>query len=295
MMKVLVTGASGNGGQAVCRALLDAGYTVRMADVIPTQMDDLKQAEFVRCDTRTPADVRRAVAGMDAVVHLAAWHCAHNPPVSDETIFAVNVDGTFHVLEACRQEGIQSIVYASSMAYGWWSVYGVSKVIGEDLCKAYNEMTGASIVMLRYHEFIPRPYLEFGARLLKNGVDRRDVAAATVASVKAVLARRVGLFRTIVHTDHGMPQEVVDRFRELGVAWCEEHVPGARRLIEKYAIPLPEQVEQHDLKEAEQVLGWRPAVGFLDFLRDLQARDEKGLDVSGLWVPSELPGMWPAR
>ena len=101
---------------------------------------------------------------MDAVVHLAAWHCAHQPPVSDETIFAVNVDGTFHVMEACKQAGIQSIVYASSMAYGWGSVYGVSKVIGEDLCKTYHEMTGASIAMLRYHEFIPRPYLEFGAR-----------------------------------------------------------------------------------------------------------------------------------
>ncbi|CAG7646285.1 hypothetical protein PAESOLCIP111_05132 [Paenibacillus solanacearum] len=288
-MKVLVTGASGNGGQAVCRELMNAGYTVRMADVVPTHSDDLQSLEFVRCDTRTPSDVRRAVAGVDAVIHLAAWHCAHNPPVSDETIFSVNVDGTFHVLEACRQEGIKSIVYASSMAYGWWSVYGVSKVIGEDLCKAYHEMTGASIVMLRYHEFIPRPYLEFGARLLRNGVDRRDVAAATLASVKAVLGRNVGLFRTIVHTDHGMPQDVVENFRNLGIGWCEEKLPGARRLIEKYEISLPEKVEQHDLEEAEHVLGWKPTVGFLDFLCDLKARDEKGLDVTNLWVPSELP------
>lgn len=288
-MKILVTGASGNGGQAVCRALLNAGYTVRMADVIPSHADDLKAAEFVRCDTRTPSDVRRAVEGTDAVIHLAAWHCAHNPPVSDETIFSVNVDGTFHVLEACRQEGIKSIVYASSMAYGWWSVYGVSKVIGEDLCKAYHEMTGASIVMLRYHEFIPRPYLEFGARLLRNGVDRRDIASATAASVQAALERRVGLFRTIVHTDHGMPPEVVNDFGRLGAGWCEEHVPGAGRLIEKYGITLPEKVEQHDLSEAERVLGWKPAIGFLDFLRDLKARDEQGIDVTGLWVPSELP------
>ncbi|MCZ8517027.1 NAD(P)-dependent oxidoreductase [Paenibacillus filicis] len=284
-----VTGASGNGGQAVSRALLNAGYDVRMADVVPAFADDLKKAEFVRCDTRTPSDVRRAVAGMDAVVHLAAWHCAHNPPVSDDTIFSVNVDGTFHLLEACRQEGIKSIVYASSMAYGWGSVYGVTKVIGEDLCKAYNGMTGASIVMLRYHEFIPRPYLEFGARLLRNGVDRRDIAAATLASVQAALEHRVGLFRTVVHTDHGMPQEVLNNFNNLGIGWCEENVPGARRLIEKYEIPLPEKVEQHDLKDAERILGWKPAVGFLDFLRDLKARDEKGIDVTNLWVPSELP------
>lgn len=288
-MKILVTGASGNGGQAVCRGLRQAGFTVRMADVFPPQAEDLKEIEFIRCDTRTPADVRRAVEGVDAVVHLAAWHCAHNPPVSDDTIFAVNVDGTFNVLEACRQEGIQSIVYASSMAYGWWSVYGVSKVIGEDLCKAYHEMTNASIAILRYHEFIPRPYLEFGERLLRNGVDRRDVAAATVASVKAALEKRIGLFRTIVHTNHGMPEQVIQDFRNLGPAWCEEQVPGARELLEKYQIPLPEQVEQHDLSEAAEVLGWKPQIGFLEFLRDLKERDERGADVTKLWVPSELP------
>ncbi|WP_123039594.1 NAD-dependent epimerase/dehydratase family protein [Cohnella candidum] len=289
MAKILVTGASGNGGQAVCRAFQQDGFIVRMADVFPPQAEDLKKLEFIRCDTRTPADVRRAVEGVDAVVHLAAWHCAHNPPVSDDTIFAVNVDGTFNVLEACRQEGIQSIVYASSMAYGWWSVYGVSKVIGEDLCKAYHEMTNASIAILRYHEFIPRPYLEFGERLLRNGVDRRDVAAATVASVKAALEKRIGLFRTIVHTNHGMPAQVIQDFRNLGPAWCEEQVPGARELLVKYQIPLPEQVEQHDLSEAAEVLGWKPQIGFLDFLRDLKERDEREIDVTNLWVPSELP------
>jgi nucleoside-diphosphate-sugar epimerase len=288
-MKILVTGAAGNGGQAVCRALMNEGFEVRMADIAPPSADDLKSVEFIRCDTRTPGDVRRAVSGTDAVVHLAAWHCAHNPPVSDETIFAVNVDGTFQVLESCRQEGIQSIVYASSMAYGWWSVYGVSKVIGEDLCKAYHEMTGASIAVLRYHEFIPRPYLEFGARLLRNGVDRRDVAAATVASVKAAVEKKIGLFRTIVHTNHGMPTEVVNDFHHLGADWCEKNVPGAIKLIEKYGISLPEKVEQHDLSEAERVLGWTPKVGFLEFLRDLKSRDENGIDVSALWVPSELP------
>ena len=52
---------------------------------------------------------------------------------------------------------------------------------------------------------------------------------------------------------------------------------------------LPERVEQHDLSEAARVLGWRPAVGFLDFLHDLQARDARGEDVSALRVPGELP------
>ncbi|MBB6672468.1 NAD-dependent epimerase/dehydratase family protein [Cohnella nanjingensis] len=288
-MRVLVTGASGNGGQAVSRALLQAGHQVRMADVMPPAADGLKRAEFVRCDTRTGSDVREAVQGMEGVIHLAAWHCAHQPPVSDDTIFAVNVDGTYNVLEACRRAGVRSIVYASSMAYGFGSVYGVSKVIGEDLCRAYQEMTGASIAMLRYHEFIPRPYLEFGARLLRNGVDRRDVASATLAALEAADRQAFALFRTIVHTDHGMPEQVRSDFRRRGPAWCEQQVPGAAALLDKYEIPLPEEVEQHDLSEAERVLGWKPRIDFAAFLRDLKRRDALGGDVARLFVPSELP------
>jgi len=289
-VKILVTGASGNAGEAVCRLLAgDDGLSIRRADVAPPPGGTPAGAEFVRCDTRTPDDARRAVEGVDAVIHLAAWHCAHNPPVSDPTIFAVNVDGTFNVLEACRAEGVKSFVFASSMAYGWGGVYSVTKIIGEDLCRAYHEMTGMSVALLRYHDFVPKPYLAFGAKLLRNGVDRRDVASASVAALKATLEKRVGLFRTIVHTHHGMPPEVVQDFRAHGPDWCEQHVPGAQRLLARYAIDLPACVEQHDLSEAEKQLGWRPAVGFLDFLRDLQARDARGEDVASLWAPGQLP------
>ncbi|MCA1595769.1 MAG: NAD(P)-dependent oxidoreductase [Chloroflexi bacterium] len=288
-MKVLITGAGGNAGQEVSRKAAAAGFEIRMADMIAPPADVAASGEFFRCDTRTVDDVRRAVRGMDAVVHLAAWHSAHRPAVSDETIFAVNVDGTFNVIQACREEGIKSLVFASSMAYGWGSIYSVTKVLGEDLCRCYQQMTDASVVMLRYHAFVPGPYLEYGARLLRNGVDRQDVAAATVAALQTVAERRVKLFRTIVHTQHGAPPEIIGDFRARGPDWCEQQVPGARSLIEKHRIGLPERVEQHDLSEAAQVLGWRPAVGFLEFLRDLKVRDERGEDIGSLKVPGELP------
>jgi len=288
-MRVVVTGACGVAGQVVCRDLVAAGYKVRLADIAPPAPEDRGLGDFVRCDTRTPGDARRAVAGMDAVIHLAAWHSGHQAPVSDATIFAVNVDGTFNMLEACRELGVGALVFASSMAYGWGSVYSVTKVIGEELCRAFRQMTGASVAVLRYHAFVPRPYLDFGAGLLRNGVDRRDVAAATVTALRAVVDRRVNLFTTIVHTAHGMPAPVVADYRTLGPDWCDERVPGARDLLRKYSIHLPERVEQHDLSEAARVLGWTPSVGFVDFLRDLKARDERGEDVAALWVPSELP------
>jgi nucleoside-diphosphate-sugar epimerase len=286
--KVLITGASGVAGRETARVLLAEGFSVRLADVaaMPAVPEG---AEFVRCDTQTPTDALAAVEGVDAVIHLAAWHCAHNPPISDPTIFSVNVDGTFNIFEACRHHGVKAIVYASSMAYGHGSVYGLTKIIGEDMCRTYHHITRASVAMLRYHDFVPKPYLAFGVKLLRNGVDARDVATSNVASVKAALAGKFGLFRTIVHTAHGMPESVIADFKTHGLDWCESVLPGSAALIAKYGLDLPGNVEQHDLSEAAQVLDWRPAVGFREFLNDLKARDERGEDVRSLWSPGRLP------
>jgi UDP-glucose 4-epimerase len=192
-------------------------------------------------------------------------------------------------LEAARANGVLSVVFASSMAFGWGGVYGVTKVIGEDLCRMYHETTGASVAMLRYHDFVPKPYLAFGAKLLRNGVDRRDVASSTVAAMKGAIDRKFGLFMTIVHTNHGMPPEVISNFRELGPDWCEGQVPGAKALISKYDIGLPGSVEQHDLSEARRLLDWAPGYGFVEFLHGLKDRDMTGEDVRSLWSPGQLP------
>lgn len=287
MTKVLVTGASGVAGRATVRQLLAAGFSVRMADV-GAPPAGFEGVEFVRCDTRSPQDADAAVAGCDAVVHLAAWHCAHNPPVSDPTIFAVNVDGTFYILEACRKHGVKTVAYASSMAYGHGGVYSVTKVIGEDLCRTYHHMLRIPIAMLRYHDFVPKPYVAFGEKLLRNGVDAEDVAASNVASVTAGLAGKYGLFRTIVHSNHGLSDEARADFATHGKAWCEAQLPGSTALIEKYGLSLPQGVEQHDLSEAEAVLGWTPKVSFLSFLKDLAAREARGEDIQALWSPGSL-------
>lgn len=290
MGTVLVTGASGIAGREVSRVLAAAGHHVRRADIAPSaDPADSAIGEFVRCDTRTPTDVLDAVAGCDAVVHLAAWHNAHQPGVSDATIFAVNVDGTFNVVQACRAAGIRSVVFASSMAYGWGSVYSVTKVLGEDLWKMYREVTGASVALLRYHGFVPEPYLRWGERLLRNGVDVRDIATATAAATEAALAGRIDLFSTIVHSDHALPKEVQDDFTTHGAAWAESRLPGATALIERHQLALPDRVEQHDLSAAADLLGWRPQHDFIEFLEDLQRREAAGEDVNDLWAPGRIP------
>jgi hypothetical protein len=94
---------------------------------------------------------------------------------------------------------------------------------------------------------------------------------------------------TIVHTAHGMPDEVVGDFRNLGPAWCESQVPGSKALIEKYGLTLPESVEVNDLSEAKRLLGWEPEIGFVEFLQDLKERDERGESVQSLWAAGQLP------
>ncbi|WP_394796847.1 NAD-dependent epimerase/dehydratase family protein [Armatimonas sp.] len=289
MAKVLVTGASGVAGRETTRQLLAAGYEVRMADVgAPPKDAGFAGVEFVRCDTRSPQDVEAAVAGCDGVVHLAAWHCGHVPPVSDATIFAVNVDGTFYVLEACVKFGVKTVAYASSMAYGHGGVYSVTKVIGEDLCRTWHHRTGRPITLLRYHDFVPKPYLAFGEKLLRNGVDARDVAASNVASITRGLEGGFGVLRSVIHTNHGMPAEVVGDFKTRGLAWCEVQVPGSGALIAKYGITFPERVEQHDMSETASVLGWTPKISFVTFLKDLTEREARGEDIRSLWSPGQI-------
>ncbi|MFM7321214.1 MAG: NAD(P)-dependent oxidoreductase, partial [Armatimonadota bacterium] len=166
-----------------------------------------------------------------------------------------------------------------------------TKVIGEDLALYLHERTGIPVALLRYHDFVPKPYLAFGAKLLRNGVDAEDVASATLRSVEAGLDKRFGCFRTIVHTAHGLPEAVRSDFAALGPAWCESMVSGSAALLERFAIELPREVEQHDLGEAERILGWKPSVGFTTFLEDLGRRVERGEPVDTLWAPGSLTGV----
>ena len=274
-------------GRETVRQLLAAGYDVRMADVT-APAERFEGVEFMRCDTRSPQDADAVVAGCDGVVHLAAWHCVHIPPVSDATIFAVNVDGTFYILEACVKYGVKTVAYASSMAYGHGGVYSVTKVIGEDLCRTWHHRTGRPVTLLRYHDFVPKPYLAFGEKLLRNGVDACDVAASNVASIERGLVGGFGVFRSVIHTNHGMPAEVVADCQAHGPAWCESQVPGSGALMAKYGISLPERVEQHDMSEAASVLGWTPKVSFVTFLQDLKEREARGEAIRSLWAPGLL-------
>ena len=115
-VRVLVTGAAGFVGSAVARRLLAEGFEVRVMTRKGSDRGNLEglATEVVEGDLTDPASLRAAVAGCQALFHVAAdyrlWVRDPRP------LYAANVDGTRHILEAAAQAGVQRIVYTSSVA-----------------------------------------------------------------------------------------------------------------------------------------------------------------------------------
>lgn len=115
-MKALVTGATGFVGSAVARKLLAAGHDVRAlvrAASDRRNLDDIA-VEVVIGDLRDPASLAAALAGCDALFHVAADYRLWVPDPAG--IYAVNVDGSRALIEAALAAGVGRVVYTSSVA-----------------------------------------------------------------------------------------------------------------------------------------------------------------------------------
>lgn len=115
-MLAFITGATGFLGSHVARILAEQGAQLRLL-VRPTS--DLRNiadlnAERVEGDLREPASLEKALAGCEALFHVAAdyrlW--VRDP----EQMYRSNVEGTRALLEAARKKGVRRIVYTSSVA-----------------------------------------------------------------------------------------------------------------------------------------------------------------------------------
>ena len=115
-MKALVTGATGFVGSAVARALLAAGHAVRALARPGGDRRNLAglDLEVVDGDLRDPASFGPALAGCEALFHVAADYRLWVP--DPDAIYATNVDGTRTLIEAAMAAGVRRMVYTSSVA-----------------------------------------------------------------------------------------------------------------------------------------------------------------------------------
>lgn len=125
-MHVLVTGGAGYVGSQVTSRLLERGHHVRVLDAMLYGAESLlpfighENFSLQQGDVRNPVDVKKALAGVDTLVHLAAVvgepACKAAPAFS----WSTNHDAIVPLLEACRGH-VQRVVMASTC-----SNYGVS-------------------------------------------------------------------------------------------------------------------------------------------------------------------------
>ncbi len=165
-MKLLVTGSTGRIGRELVRNLLEAGHELKTFDraAAPRDLD----AEHLPGDLRDIFAVRRAMAGVDAVMHLGA--ASSDGAALPEDLLSTNVTGTLNVLLAGVEAGVERLVFFSSVnALGYFggrtsppyfpvddfmprrptSPYQLSKHLGEEACRSFTERHGMVTIGLR--------------------------------------------------------------------------------------------------------------------------------------------------
>jgi dTDP-L-rhamnose 4-epimerase len=133
--RVLITGGAGFIGSHLCDELLSAGYGVRLYDNLSLQVHEngarpsylSKDAELVCGDMRDAARLRRALSGIDCVVHLAASVGVGQSMYEIADYVGVNDCGTANLLQLLTEKPVDKLVVASSM-----SIYGEGRYRAAD-------------------------------------------------------------------------------------------------------------------------------------------------------------------
>ena len=195
-MRILFTGGSGKAGRHVVPHLIAAGHEVVNLDLVPLEVEGVKNLTGDLCDPVTvwnaltqPADFDELEGGTgvkpyDAVVHFAAIPRIMIKP--DNETFRINTMGTYNVLEAAMGLGIRKVIFASSeTTYGICFAdgerkpdyipidedhptvpgdsYAMSKVCNEATARSFQQRSKADIYGLRINNVIePHEYAELG-------------------------------------------------------------------------------------------------------------------------------------
>lgn len=301
MTQYLVTGGAGFIGSHIVEELVQRGERVRVLDNFSTGKREnlaplLEHIELVEgnlCDLPT---VRRAVEGVDCILHQGALPSVPRSVADPLASNAANVTGTLHVLVAARDADVRRVVYASSSSlYGDSptlpkepdmptqpkSPYAVAKLAGEGYCRAFTEVYGLETVSLRYFNvFGPRqdPASQYSAviplfitSLLRgespivhgDGLQSRDFTyVSNVVHANLLAVSAPGVAGRVFNVACGQRHTLLDMIAILNDILGTQIAPI-------HTDPRPGDVRHSlaDITATQEMLGYRVEVDFREGLR----------------------------
>jgi nucleoside-diphosphate-sugar epimerase len=281
-MKVLLTGGSGNLGQALVPRLLGQGDTPVILDVrAPPHLN--KGAEFIEGSVLHRSKLTEIFHGCDCIVHIAAWHGIHEDRGEKDAydFFDLNVRGTFEVFEAAVSAGIGKVIFISTTSvYRPDTRYGSSKVLAELITDDYRKHRLMNVVTLRPRGFIPywdravyAKYSDWARWFWKGAVHIDDVATAVILGLNLLSRRQLDqqLVLTLdsayeytdADLDHWDAEGPGSTFRK--------YYPQYHDLALSYGLDPTLKPTKLDISETVRWLGYKPAFSLANLLFELAA------------------------
>lgn len=302
MQSYLVTGGAGFIGSNIVCQLLERGEKVRIVDNFSTGDrrnigEVLGEIELMEADVRDLDTMRRAVEGIDFVLHHAAVSSVASSLADPIASNEVSVTGTLNLLVAARDAEVSRFIYAASAsAYGDAPVlpkredmtprplspYAVSKLTGEHYCKVFSDVYALETVSLRYFNvFGPRqcPSSEYSAVIPKfiaamlkgqpvtiygDGEQSRDFTyVENVVNANLLACRAPHAAGEVINIGCGaevsLNELILAMEKHLGIKAHREHTR-----------PRPGDVKRSraDIARARSLLGYEPTVAFDEGLRE---------------------------
>lgn len=193
---VLLTGASGALGRQITRWLAEAGWTLRLTDIVPFPDPLPKNASFTKADLNDGVAILRLAEGCGAILHFGGVSVER----PFEEVLGPNIRGLYHVYEAARREGARVVFASSNHTIGFHErsepldhdcdfrpdgYYGLAKAYGELMGRMYWDKHGVESVFLRIGSSVPEPV---NNRMLSTWLSYPDLCRLVEC---CVLAERV--------------------------------------------------------------------------------------------------------
>jgi nucleoside-diphosphate-sugar epimerase len=284
-MRVFLTGGSGDLGQVLSRQLEARGDVPVRFDVRPPRSS---RGLYVQGSILDRETLQQSLQGTDCVVHIAGWHGIHEA-TGAKTVYEfwdLNVTGTFYVFEAAVRAGVRQFVHISSTSvHHWAGVYGHTKVLGEEVARAYAQRHRMKVITLRPRAFIPpwnrgvyRSFVEWAKWFWRGAVHIEDVSQAVVRALDLLV--RSPLAAPLVLTVDGAYDYTDDDLRN----WDRE---GPGTTFRKYYAEYYEVAVRHgldpglkpeklDISETRHWLGYEPHYSLKNVLVELARFGEAG-------------------